>query len=227
MQILTRIDNPLELCDLKFASGKTGVFEGYASTFGNVDSFGDTILKGAFSDTLEERKRPVRMFFGHSPGRVIGKWTMLKEDRIGLRVNGELTPGHSDAENVYASLKHGTLDGLSIGFRIPTGGAEDTDSGGRLISKVDLIEISVVSLPAEDEARISSVKSITDEINSIQTIRDAETFLRDAGSFPRSMAKALISQLRAVYLREAETETERKEAMARDLEWLHKLTEPA
>ena len=228
--LLNKHLNPLNRCNLKF--GETGVdavtnglFDGYASTFGNIDSFGDTIMAGAFKDTIADRTRPVKMFYQHSIGRVIGKWLSLAEDETGLFVQGELTPNHTDASNVYASMKHGAIDGLSIGFRIPTGGAEEIEGGGRRISKVELVEISVVSMPAEDAARIGTVKSIADEISTIESIRDVELFLRDAGGFPRSMAKAFISQCRPLYQREVDDEMERKEVMERSLEWLHSITD--
>lgn len=225
--LLNKFDNPLENCQLKFedTDSKSGVFTGYASVFGGVDSYGDTIVKGAFSETLENRKRPVRMFFGHSPGRPIGIWVDLKEDDHGLFARGEFTPGNDDARNVHASMKHGAIDALSIGFRIPKGGAEEVEDGGRRISKVDLVEISVVTLPADDDARVSSVKSIADEINSITCIRDAELFLREAGNFPRSMAKAYISQLKDVYLREADAAQEQRKALRDGREWLNHLVE--
>ena len=222
--LLNKLTNPLELCQLKFEDAK-GIFTGYASVFGGVDTFGDTIVKGAFKDTLKDRTRPVRMFNSHNPGRPIGIWLQLEEDKTGLSARGELTPDNTDAMNVYASMKHGALDGLSIGFRIPTGGGEDIDGGGRRLTQIDLVEISPVSMPSDDDARIGSIKSIAEEIRTIQTIRDAELFLREAGKVSRAMAKALISQLRPLYQREVDDEFERKEAMARDLEWLRKLTE--
>jgi len=225
--LLNKVFNPLTRCNLKF--GQTGVdgvtnglFDGYASTFGNIDSYGDTIMAGAFKNTITDRVRPVKMLYGHSVGRVIGKWLNLDEDDTGLFVHGELTPNHTDASDVYASMKHGAIDGLSIGFRLAEGDYEDVDGGGRRINNVsELVEISVVSMPAEDTARIGTVKSL---IESIESIRDVETILRDAG-FSRQMAKAFISQCRPLYQREVESELERKEVMKRDLEWLQNLTD--
>ena len=77
--LLNRITNPTELCQLKFTdigmpnAEDNGIFTGYASVFGGIDSFGDTIMKGAFTDTLKDRKRPIRMFNSHNPTRPIGK----------------------------------------------------------------------------------------------------------------------------------------------------------
>ena len=227
--MLNRIDNPLERCNLKFNevggldSTTNGIFEGYASTFGNIDAFGDTVMKGAFADTLKDRNHPVLMLYGHNSREVVGKWIDLQEDDSGLYCHGELTPKHSTAENVYASMRHGAISGLSIGFRIPPGGAEDIEGGGRRISQVKLEEISIVAFPADLDARISIVKAMADEIAAIESIRESETFLREAG-FSRSMAKAFLSQLRPLYLREVEEERQRKEAYQATLNWLHQLT---
>jgi len=226
--MLNRHANPIQACNLKF--GPVGVpnaeddriFEGYASVFGGVDAFGDTILKGAFSDSLENMKRRPLMLYGHSSSNVVGKWIEILEDEIGLYCRGEFTPNHTLANDVYSSAKHGAIDGLSIGFRIPEGGSEELENGGRRITKVDLVEISIVGFPADDAARVSAIK-MKDEINGISTIRDAERFLRDAG-LPVSMAKAFISQCRPLYQREADAERERKEAYQADLKWLHSIT---
>ena len=88
---------------------------------------------------------------------------------------------------------------------------------------MNLVEISPVSLPMDQSATVVSIKEMADEISGIETLRGCELFLRDAG-FSRSMAKALISQLRPLYQREVDQEHERKEAMARDLDWLRNLT---
>jgi len=226
--MLNRHQNPLPACNLKFnqvgiASAEDDrIFEGYASTFGGIDTFGDTLIAGAFADSLETMQRKPLMLYGHSTANVVGKWLDINEDETGLYVQGEFTPNHTLSNDVYASMRHGAVDGLSIGFRIPNGGAEELESGGRRITKVDLVEISIVGFPADDNARVSQVK-MSDEISSITTIRDAERFLRDAG-LPISMAKAFISQCRPLYQREADAERERKEAYEATLKWLHNLT---
>ena len=157
------------------------------------------------------------MLANHSSSFAIGKWLELSEDDTGLYAVGELTPGNSIATNIHASMKHGAISGLSIGFRIPAGGAEEIETGGRRISKINLEEISVVGFPADADARISIVKS---EIEAIKSIRDCETLLRDAG-FSRSMARALISQLRPLYQREVDEERQHKEEQAATRKWLH------
>ena len=61
--LLNKFDNPLDSCELKFDDGKFGIFEGYASVWGRVDTFGDTVIKGAFAKTLEDRERMPLMLF--------------------------------------------------------------------------------------------------------------------------------------------------------------------
>lgn len=180
----------LTICDVnvKFAGAKEGQFAGYASVFGGVDAYGDTIHAGAYERTLKERSRPIQMRWNHF-GEVIGKWTNMYEDEKGLYVEGELTPGHSKAMDVYASLKHGAISGLSIGYRPIRSARKET--GGEDLYEIDLIEISVVESPADLAAQIGDVKSAIDEA---ATIKELEGILRDVGGFSHSAAKALIAK---------------------------------
>lgn len=206
-------DLSLAKCQVKFMEDKPRQFTGYASVFGNVDDYGDTVVPGAYKDTLKDRELPVMMFFGHSPGRVLGKWIDLEEDEIGLKATGELTPGNTDSENTLALLKHGALSGLSIGYNVPPGGSAKTDDGRRILSKIDLVEISVVSLPADSSARVdlTSIKSMLDEAQSLSELED---HLRDVGNFSRSSAKAFLACVRKLALRDAGVSEE-----AKAIEW--------
>ena len=224
--LLNKILNPLDKCNLKFGETgvdqvTTGLFEGYAATFGNIDVFGDTILPGAFTETIENRDRSVKMFYEHDRKMVIGKWLDMKEDDVGLYVWGELTPGNSNAQNAYASMKHGAIDGLSIGFNPAPGGKKDIAGGGRVLSKINLVEISPTALEADLSARVSLIKS--EEIKEIESIRDLELVLRDVG-FSRSMAKSFISQSKSVFQRDADEEDRQKEESKSAKEWLDNLT---
>lgn len=181
----------IEAVNLKFAE-EGRKFSGYASVFGGVDSYGDTVMPGAYKKTLSNRERPIQMRFNHLPG-VIGKWTRIEEDEKGLFVEGELTPGHSKAEDAYALLKHGAISGLSIGYR-PVKAVEN-QHGGLDLHEIDLIEISVVESPADLAAQISDVKSA---IEQAETRKEFEELLRNAGGFSRSDAKTLVSRIKAL-----------------------------
>lgn len=190
----------LESVEFKFDEARKGFFSGYASVFGGVDSYGDTIIKGAYAGTLATRKRPIQMRWNHY-GEVIGKWTVMREDEKGLYVEGELTPGHSVAEDVYASMKHGAVTGLSIGFR-PVKAVEN-DTGGKDLHEIDLVEISVVESPADISAQIGSVKSAIDDADSLKEI---ESLLREATGFSRTDATALVGRIKSLCRGEREAE---------------------
>lgn len=182
----------LESAQLKF-DDEGRKFSGYASVFNGVDSYGDTIVPGAYKDTIGERDRPIAMRWNHT-GPVIGKWTAMREDEKGLYVEGELTPGHSVADDAYALLKHGAVTGLSIGYRIPPGGAEKT-GGMRLLKRIDLVEISIVENPADNSAHVENIKSAIEDSDSLKEI---ERLLRDAGGFSRGEAAALVARVKSL-----------------------------
>lgn len=191
MQMLHKA-TPLSRLDLKFDVIAGMKFSGYASKFGGVDSYNDTIAPGAYARTLVDRERPIRMRWNHY-GPVIGKWVALKEDADGLWVEGELTPGHSVAQNVYASLKHGAIDGMSIGYYV-----KDSDfkpEGIRVLKDIELIEISIVEEPADLGATVTDLKSALERADSLKEI---EFLLRDAAGFSRSHATALVARVKAL-----------------------------
>lgn len=184
---------PLALADLKFETHadptKPVTFEGYGSVWNNVDSYGDTILPGAFAKSIKSRM-PM-MFLGHNTRIVPGKWMSVVEDAKGLKMVGELTPGHSAAADLAASLKHGSMNGLSIG-----GYTEKSDPGPndtRQIAEFDLWEVSPVTLPAEQEARIDTA-SVKDMLESCDTIRKFEGLIRDGMGISSHAACALTSR---------------------------------
>lgn len=195
--------------DLKM-DASTRKFRGYASVFNGKDSYGDTILPGAYKKSLETYGMP-KMFFGHGWGLPIGKWTLVQEDAKGLLVEGELTEGNPQADAVLAALKHGTVDGLSVGFSMRGGEEKDLEDGGREIKTIGrLFEISIVSFPADNAARVTDVRS--EDLDEIDSIRDLEGFLRDVGGFSKSMATALVAKSRRLFLDQRDAEAEEKAA---------------
>lgn len=182
---------PLSLTGVKFDSPEGRTFSGYASVFGGIDSYGDRIAPGAYKNTLENRERSIKMRWNHF-GPVIGKWKTIMEDEKGLYVEGELTPNHSVASDVAASLQHGAIDGMSIGYVV-----RDSEMEGpiNVLKEIELIEISVVEEPADNSARVDSIKST---IEDAETIREVESILRDAGGFSRAQAAALVSRVKSL-----------------------------
>lgn len=200
--------SPFDRLSVKFDDARPGFFSGYASVFGLVDSYGDTIAPGAYSKTLQNRERPIQLRWNHYGG-VVGKWLTLREDEKGLYVEGELTPGHSVAQDAYALMKHGAVNGLSIGYRPIE--AEQKDDGTRLLKQIDVVEISIVETPADAAALIGDVKSA---IDGAESLKEIESLLRDAGGFSRSDACALVARIKSMQRSDSDAETDVLTALA-------------
>lgn len=199
--MINKLDNDIDNCELKFSKSGKGEFEGYASKFNGVDSVRDTIAPGAFTETIKAARAPA-MFVNHDSYSIpVGDWISLAEDDSGLYVKGKIDMNHKDGMTVYSALLRKAVDALSIGFRIPKGGADEKEDGSRIINTIDLKEISLVNFPADDAARISVVKS---EIETINDLKDAELFLRDSGVFSKSAAIAYVSRIKAILHRDDE-----------------------
>jgi hypothetical protein len=167
-------------------------FSGYGAVFGNVDSWGDVIQPGAFTDTLKSAKDNNQwpsMLLQHGMTADIdvpvGIWLEMKEDAIGLYVEGKLADTEK-GKDVYALLKmepRSAINGLSIGY-IPVEWAARSkpEEPRRTLKKVNLMEVSLVTFPANDKARVTNIKSI----------REAERALRDVG-FSQSETKTILA----------------------------------
>lgn len=188
--------------EVKFASdtdGKVGKFSGYGSIFGNMDGGGDVIERGAFKDTLKEweakGKYPPMLlqhggFWGNADDLLpIGKWTLMEENSKGLKVEGELFALNTErGQYIYEGMKAGSLDGMSIGYRIKQMKVgTKPEEPRRTLTAVELVELSVVTFPMNDKARVGAVKAAD------LSERDFERLLmRDAG-LSRSEAIVVIN----------------------------------
>lgn len=180
--------------EVKFASDKSGVFSGYGAIFGNIDAGGDMIERGAFKQTLrewEDKGKYPPMLLQHGGGIFggpaddmlpVGKWTAMEENTKGLKVEGELFAlGTERGQYIYEGLKAGALDGLSIGYRIKefVQGVKPTEPR-RKLKAVDLVELSIVTFPMNDKARVGAVKSDFDPRELEASLRDADLSRSDA-----------------------------------------------
>ena len=155
-----------------------GLFSGYGSVFGVLDSYKEVVAPGAFAESLQGRMPA--LLWQHRAGEPIGVYTAVREDAVGLYVEGKLALKTARGAEAYELLKMRALSGLSIGF-VTREDSYDKIAGVRTLKKVDLWEVSRVTFPANDAARIAAVKSI-DALNSLA---DAEAYLRDAGGLSR------------------------------------------
>lgn len=167
-----------------------GEFEGYASMFSVEDSHGDTVKKGAFKAGLQKlakEKRKIKMLFNHDRFSPIGVFKEADEDSKGLFVRGKLTLGVQKADETRLLMLDEAVDSMSIGGYVRKE-LWDTKTSKRELIEIELREISPVVFPALDQARILSVKSLTDDV----PMGDVELVLRDAG-FTLKESKRLIS----------------------------------
>lgn len=143
---------------LRLTLSADGTIEGYASLFGEVDQARDMVMPGAFRQTLQSRGlRKIPMLFQHDPAEPVGVWLDLAEDLRGLRARGRLIPDVTRARELLALLHGGAIDGLSIGYRTVRGQI-DPRTRIRRLHQVDLWEVSIVTFPLLNGARINTVK---------------------------------------------------------------------
>jgi HK97 family phage prohead protease len=134
---------------------------GYASLFETPDLAGDEIARGAFLQSLKSPDiRRVKMLYQHDQSRPIGSWHQIKETPQGLWVAGELAPHVQLADEVCALIKHGAIDGLSIGFRaLKAKGLRGR--ARRRLQQVELVEISIVTFPMQPLARLRMAEIVS------------------------------------------------------------------
>jgi HK97 family phage prohead protease len=153
----------------RVALASDGTVEGYASLFGEIDQARDMMMPGAFTQTLQSRGlRRIPMLFQHDPAEPVGIWLELREDIRGLRARGRLIPDVARGRELLALVREGAIDGLSIGYRTVRGRI-DPQTRVRRLYQVDLWEISIVTFPLLNGARVRAVKG-----------RDAPRRLRSA-----------------------------------------------
>lgn len=169
-----------------------GTFKGYASVFGNVDSYGEIVMPGAFSDSLARIKAsgdPLPVLWQHRASEPIGGSDSLAEDSKGLATDGWLLKDDiPQAKIAHTLMKRRVVKGLSIGYYVEEASV-DEKTRIRSLLKLDLVEYSIVTFPANTLAQIDSVKSLFDG-GRLPTLPEFEDFLCEAG-FSKSQAKAV------------------------------------
>lgn len=151
--------------ELKAEGDKRGWIAGYASKWGEKDRGSDIVMPGAFKKSLKTRKSSrIPMLYGHLQSALpIGAWVIIKEDDIGLWVEGPLALGSEAGRQMYEVLSLKAEMGISIGYRTSVWEYDEKASVRRLI-EVDLFEISLVPIPMLDSARVTSVKADAPQI---------------------------------------------------------------
>ncbi len=190
----------LNNCDIKFAAAE-GAFSGYGSVFGNVDSKNDIIMPGAYAEVLKAAERlPVYVNHGWLRDALpVGHWSGLKEDDRGLYGDANLIMQMPSAVDAYWGMKSGLVTGLSVAILPDAKATERRADGVRVIHRIKALkEISIVTVPANDAARVTDIKT-ADEVEQIETIRDFERFLRDAGGLTKGATEALVARAKIIF----------------------------
>lgn len=194
------------LIEVKFAQDSMS-FSGYGAVFGNVDAYGDVIEPGAFASFLSDvnagRQPWPAMLSQHGAMGLtsedmtpIGVWTEISEDGKGLLIKGELadTPRGREMHALMKMKPRPAIDGLSIGYIAkeaePRSKPEDPR---RRLKRIDLIEVSPVTFPANRMARVTGVKTIED----LASIKGVEEYLRELG-MSKTAAVALIAKIKGI-----------------------------
>ena len=131
-----------------------GFFCGYASVFNTVDSYNDIILNGAFNNSIKYNN--IKLCWQHDINNIIGNINILKEDSIGLYIEGQI-----NRKDIYSYVKNGIIDGLSIGYNVNKYYIDSKNR--RVLEDIDLKEISIVNFPANKHANITYCKAINNK----------------------------------------------------------------
>lgn len=143
------------------------------------------------------------MLWQHRSGEPIGVYTSMGEDANGLFVKGKIAMKTARGAEAYELMKMGAISGMSIGY-VTREESMDKVSGVRTLKKIDLWEVSLVTFPANEQARVSSVKNI----ESIKSLQDVETYLREAGGFSKSESLALVARVKSIGRSESDSAAE-------------------
>lgn len=163
--------------------GDDGTFTGYGSVFGVVDDYNEVVAPGAFAESLAdlaEKGRKLPVLWQHDSRAPLGTYDEVEEDETGLRVKGRLlVDGIGQAREAHVLLKAGAVTGLSIGYWVRESSL-DEKTKIRTLEKLDLVEVSLVTFPANDEARVDGVKFKLAH-GELPTLPEFERLLREAG----------------------------------------------
>lgn len=190
---------------------ESGQFEGYGSVFGVKDSYGEIVAPGAFAESLRQHAASgtlPALLWQHDARMPIGSYVEMREDDRGLFVRGQLELDVQKGREAHRLLMSGAVNGLSIGF-IPSKWEWDEDEGTRTLTEIDLWECSLVTFPANSDARVSGTKAF-ERISSLADWKSFERHLREEGGFSNETATAMVAAAKRI--RDGEREAQSAKA---------------
>jgi len=192
----------------------SGSFAGYGSVYGVLDYGDDIIAPGAFSESVQRAQQSGVMpalLWQHKAAEPIGAYTLLREDDHGLYVEGRLALRTQRGLEAYELMRMQALSGLSVGFQTRAD-SFDAKTGVRTIRKGDLWEVSLVTFPMNDHARVHTMKSLA----SIGDVRGAERYLREHLGLSRAQAKGFVARVLGLARREVDASPPSQGSKARN-----------
>lgn len=197
-----------------------GSFSGYGSVFDVVDAYNEIVAPGAFSKSIAEiaaSGRALPVLWNHHSNEPIGKYTSVSEDSSGLKVEGKLLVDHvARAKEIAACISEGVVSGLSIGYFLKAYSV-DEETGIWTLTELELREISVVTFPANGDARIETIKSKLAG-GGMLTKREMEKLMRDAG-LSKKEAKCVLRDGFSGYVGEGDPVGDNSERLKALQEW--------
>ena len=151
-----------EVKDFKADESIDGVFSvsGYGSVYEVVDRGGDIVKKGCFDESLSIKK-PL-FLWSHDASEPIGRFSEVKSDEYGLFLKGEMPKSDDFVKGrVMPQVKIGSVKGFSVGFFVQEYYFDD--DGNRVITKGELVEVSLVTFPMNESAQVTSFKNQSTE----------------------------------------------------------------
>jgi len=193
---------------------KYAYFEGYLSTFGNVDLGDDVVVKGAFTESL--LKKTPSLLWSHNGSEPLGIFESLVEDQKGLYVKAKMPLADSFVkERIVPQMEIGSIKSMSIGYWIPEyqKNVEFRDDV-RYLKKVSLMEGSLVVIPMNDQATIKSLEN--QKITNLKELneRELEKAFHEGSAFSKKDSKMLVSFVKAGLVaddQDAQRDAEEKE----------------
>ena len=209
---------PFEIKTIDNEDPDNFIFEGYASTFGNIDLGDDIVQLGAFQESLKLNPQ-VPILWQHQMGEPIGISIELREDNKGLFVKATLPKNDTMVNGrVMPQMKVGSIREISIGFFIRES-SFNNDTQIRTLEKIALFEISLVTKAMNPQATVNDFKSFKE--TEVKSLKDIETFLKEGG-MSRSDVKTLISNVKEF---SNQRDADEEEVKQRDAETLKAKTE--
>jgi HK97 family phage prohead protease len=147
---------------------ESGVFEGIASVYGNIDSYGDIVEPGAFSKSIQERGKQIPVLWQHGEPIGIGE---VYDAGSHLGIKGRILETVTQGADAIKLAKAGIVKGLSIGYRTVKNQWDAERKANKLL-EVKLYEVSLVTFPANELASLTAIKSESLEDEAIQTVTE-------------------------------------------------------